>query len=448
MRLERAQLGLLAALAATIPVSIFASETLLALVASLVLAARLAARRRPLRPHARSTRRSSPSSCGRCSPPPSPGTRCARTRTRRSSCSSRSSTSPSRCSPGTTTASACSAPRSLGGLALAGLMVLQRHFLGYDRLDRRPRGLPRPLHVGLRRDDGRAAARRRRASRSARGPRPRAAGFALPRARARRRGRGRGRHRGGPRGARRRGPAWRRSAPLAAAVALLAERRGAGRPSAALPAVVVPVAAWALVVSQTRSAWVGAARRPRRSSPSSARRASCGWWAAAILAVLVLRPAAVTERLTIGDASSRDRYYMWQAGLDMVLDKPVFGQGPGMILAEYPRYRWPEATAPACSPTSTTTSLQIAAERGLPGLAFLLWWAVVALRGGAARGASRARPGAAARAGRGGRARGPRRGLRGGALRIQSRRLRGPDARACSSPRCRSRSRRERAAAA
>ena len=44
MTLERAQLGLLAALAATIPVSIFASEALLAL-SVVVLVVRLATRR-------------------------------------------------------------------------------------------------------------------------------------------------------------------------------------------------------------------------------------------------------------------------------------------------------------------------------------------------------------------------------------------------------------------
>jgi O-antigen ligase len=69
---------------------------------------------------------------------------------------------------------------------------------------------------------------------------------------------------------------------------------------------------------------------------------------------------------------------MWQAGLDMVLDKPVFGQGPGMILVEYPRYRWAEATHPM-QPHLHNNLMQFAAERGLPGLAFLLWWVIVAL---------------------------------------------------------------------
>jgi putative inorganic carbon (HCO3(-)) transporter len=87
---------------------------------------------------------------------------------------------------------------------------------------------------------------------------------------------------------------------------------------------------------------------------------------------------AVTERLTLGDASSLDRYYMWQAGIDMIVDKPVFGHGPGMILAEYPRYRWAEAAHPM-QPHLHNNLLEFAAERGLPGLAFLLWWAFVAL---------------------------------------------------------------------
>ena len=145
---------------------------------------------------------------------------------------------------------------------------------------------------------------------------------------------------------------------------------------ASLPLVTAPLCAWALVVSQTRSAWVGAAlglvviavlRAPRLL-----------WLlGAAVAAVALLRPASVTSRLTILDESSRDRYYMWQAGVDMVLDKPVFGQGPGMILAVYPRYRWPEAPNPR-QPHLHNNLLQVAAERGLPGLAFFLWWVVAA----------------------------------------------------------------------
>ena len=60
------------------------------------------------------------------------------------------------------------------------------------------------------------------------------------------------------------------------------------------------------------------------------------------------------------------------------LDRPVFGQGPGMVLAVYPRYRWPEATHPL-QPHLHNNFLQVAAERGLPGLVFFLWWAAAVL---------------------------------------------------------------------
>jgi O-antigen ligase len=161
---------------------------------------------------------------------------------------------------------------------------------------------------------------------------------------------------------------------LAAAVALARHEAVRGA-EAILPIAVAPMAAWALVVSQTRSAWIGALlglavicvlRTPRLLLVL----------AGLVAAALLLRPASIAERLTVEDASSVDRYYMWQAGLDMVLDRPVFGQGPGMVQVEYPRYRWPGAKNPG-QPHLHDNPLEIAAERGLPGLAFFLWWAVI-----------------------------------------------------------------------
>ena len=92
---------------------------------------------------------------------------------------------------------------------------------------------------------------------------------------------------------------------------------------------------------------------------------------------MLLVPGETRSRLTLVDESSRDRYYMWQAGLDMVLERPVFGQGPGMVQVAYPRFRWPEAPNPR-QPHLHDNVLQIAAERGLPGAVFFLWWVGVA----------------------------------------------------------------------
>jgi O-antigen ligase len=103
-------------------------------------------------------------------------------------------------------------------------------------------------------------------------------------------------------------------------------------------------------------------------------------WAfpAAAALVLVARPAPVMDRLTVTDASSRDRYFMWQAGIDMIREKPVFGQGPRMVERTYPSYRWPGAPN-AAQPHLHNNALQIAAERGLPCLAWWLWWVAAAI---------------------------------------------------------------------
>ena len=63
---------------------------------------------------------------------------------------------------------------------------------------------------------------------------------------------------------------------------------------------------------------------------------------------------------------------MWQAGLDMIMDKPIFGQGTGMILDVYPKFRWQGAPNPN-APHLHNNFIQIAAERGLPCLVFLGW---------------------------------------------------------------------------
>ena len=87
---------------------------------------------------------------------------------------------------------------------------------------------------------------------------------------------------------------------------------------------------------------------------------------------MLLSPRAIIDRITVTDASSWDRYYMWQAGLDMIMDKPIFGQGTGMILEVYPKYRWQGAPNPN-APHLHNNFIQVAAERGLPSLVFLGW---------------------------------------------------------------------------
>jgi O-antigen ligase len=262
----------------------------------------------------------------------------------------------------------------MGGIALAGLMVVQFQWLGYDSLDRRPHGFlghymsSSGVVMGVV-----AAAAARLAFGTLARPRPRdgwLVGVLLV----------------GVGIVATLGNVGAGTLPTRLFVAALAAGGATvalwGRPAIRdaaqlLPWVALPLGGWALVVSQTRSAWLGigaalvvvaVVRTPRLL-----------WALAGTLAViLILRPAVVTSRLTVRDASTVDRYYMWQAGMDMVLDKPVFGLGPGMILTEYPRYRWREAPNPG-APHLHNNALHIAATRGLPGLAFFTWWVVVAL---------------------------------------------------------------------
>jgi O-antigen ligase len=180
-------------------------------------------------------------------------------------------------------------------------------------------------------------------------------------------------------------------ASLAAVAAGMALSRGAWpsrSTSLLLCGLAVPLSAWALLVSRTRNAWLGAISGLALIAILKAPRALAAL-AALVAIVLLLRPPQVIERMTLRDDSSRDRYYMWHAGLDMIRDKPVFGQGPGMVRAVYPRYRWPEAPNPS-APHLHDNLIQIAAERGIPCLLFWLWLMALLFRDAwrAARGAA------------------------------------------------------------
>jgi O-antigen ligase len=137
----------------------------------------------------------------------------------------------------------------------------------------------------------------------------------------------------------------------------------------------------ALVVSLTRSAWVGlllalvvlmALRAPRYLAAVPP----------AVVLVVLLVPVPVVERMmSIWDLrgiSNYDRLCMAEAGLLMISEKPLFGIGPEMVRARYPIYRHPSAPRQQ-TPHLHNTLLQIGAETGLPALAAYLW-----LMGGAA----------------------------------------------------------------
>jgi O-antigen ligase len=146
---------------------------------------------------------------------------------------------------------------------------------------------------------------------------------------------------------------------------------------AAIASLAIAASAWSLLLSRTRNAWLGTLAGLALVTLLKAPRAL--WLLpAGVAGILILRPGPVVDRLTFTDASSRDRIYMWQAGIDMIREKPVFGQGPGMVEELYPKYRWPGAPSPQV-PHLHNNVLQIAAERGLPCLAWWLWWVAAAM---------------------------------------------------------------------
>jgi len=101
-----------------------------------------------------------------------------------------------------------------------------------------------------------------------------------------------------------------------------------------------------------------AVRRPR----------SLVWIAAALVAVYVVAPAGIRERIRstvdLSDPTNRDRIAMVRAGARMVRDSPVFGLGNDMVQPYYPLYR--DADAPRWDvPHLHNNVVQLAAANGL-----------------------------------------------------------------------------------
>jgi O-antigen ligase len=159
---------------------------------------------------------------------------------------------------------------------------------------------------------------------------------------------------------------------------LLFQRQGRMWAAITLPPVVA-----ALVLSLTRSAWIGAAagvafqlsRRDYRW---------LGLLPVVIVLALAVAPIELTNRaysiFDTQDETRRDRIAMLQMGMEMVADHPVFGVGPDQVREVYATYRPLTAIQPE-NPHLHNVPLQIAAERGLPALAIWIWFVVALLLG-------------------------------------------------------------------
>jgi O-antigen ligase len=141
-------------------------------------------------------------------------------------------------------------------------------------------------------------------------------------------------------------------------------------------ALVMPALVVAMVLTFTRSAWVGACVAVALLFSLRDFRLL------ALLPVVValffgLAPSRITARFysmfDLNDPTNRDRVSMLGAGIRIVRDYPLTGVGPNIIERVYPRYRGPDAVEPN-QPHLHNVPLQIGAERGLIALATWLWF--------------------------------------------------------------------------
>jgi O-antigen ligase len=136
---------------------------------------------------------------------------------------------------------------------------------------------------------------------------------------------------------------------------------------------LVPINA-ALLGCLTRSAWLGVAAGLLALLVVSRRRLLL-WGVPAILLLVLLFPQPVMQRMFSiadpNDATAADRVAMAKAGIEMIRERPLIGQGPGVVRERYPLFRQPDAVRKEV-PHLHDAFLEIAAERGLPALVCML----------------------------------------------------------------------------
>ncbi len=142
---------------------------------------------------------------------------------------------------------------------------------------------------------------------------------------------------------------------------------------------VIPLAlllAAGIYLSETRNAWLGSIaglmvvftlRRPRLVVSL----------AGLVIALYLLSPRPIQERLRSGwnqnDPETRGRLELAHTAVRLIKDNPWIGVGPKNVNREALRYRGSTEFPDWLYQHMHNNALQIAAERGIPGLALWLW---------------------------------------------------------------------------
>ena len=147
-------------------------------------------------------------------------------------------------------------------------------------------------------------------------------------------------------------------------------------------ALVLPALAVAVALTSTRSAWVGVC------AAAALLFALKDFRLFAVLPIVAaiffaLAPGMITKRFVSmfdnKDPTRIDRVAMIHEGERMIAAHPLVGVGPNMVEKRYAEYRGDDAVN-KINPHLHNDPLQIAAERGLPALAFWLWFIVAVCR--------------------------------------------------------------------
>lgn len=141
----------------------------------------------------------------------------------------------------------------------------------------------------------------------------------------------------------------------------------------------------ALALTYVRNAWLGFAAAVGVLVLLTRRLALLVPLGLAVILALSIPSPLKTKLVSMFDPSSpsaSERFYFWDAGLRMVRDAPLLGLGPGGVRLYYPDYKHPDARRPRTGHLHNNL-VQIAAERGLLGLAAWLWiWVAFLIRAG------------------------------------------------------------------
>jgi O-antigen ligase len=141
--------------------------------------------------------------------------------------------------------------------------------------------------------------------------------------------------------------------------------------------------AMALMLAFTRGVWLGCLAGTVYVLWQQRRRWLIALPVAAVVCYLVAPGWVQTRARSIlsfeNDNTAQARLFMWRTGLAMVQDRPVLGVGPDGVKYEFNNYRPDAYMPPAWYGHLHNDFLQIAAERGLPGLAAFLWLVGAAL---------------------------------------------------------------------